>query len=101
MVNCPCLKTPRARIVVNSCRRSARVCFAAPGSYLIWHHLPIDREALYWVMYAVREPGCPGLASLARDIVGPIVRGEAPEGLTARRLIRPWPVRWDEQHRSY
>ena len=37
------------------------------------------------------------LASLAPDIVEAIVRGDEPDGLTTRRLMRPWPVGWDEQ----
>ena len=37
------------------------------------------------------------LAGLAPDIVEAIVRGDEPEGLTMRRLMRPWPVQWDEQ----
>ena len=37
------------------------------------------------------------LASLAPDIVEAIVRGEEPEGLTLDRLMRAWPVGWDEQ----
>ena len=37
------------------------------------------------------------LASLAPDIVEAIVRGDEPDGLTTRRLMRPWPLRWDEQ----
>jgi len=37
------------------------------------------------------------LASLAPDIVEAIVRGEEPDGLTTRRLMKPWPARWDEQ----
>ena len=40
------------------------------------------------------------LASLAPDIVEAIVRGDEPDGLTLGRLMRPWPVRWDEQRRS-
>ena len=37
------------------------------------------------------------LASLAPDIVESIVRGDEPDGLTLGRLMRPWPVGWDEQ----
>ena len=37
------------------------------------------------------------LASLAPDIVEAIVRGDEPDGLTLGRLMRPWPVGWDEQ----
>ena len=37
------------------------------------------------------------LASLAPDIVESIVRGDEPTGLTLNRLMKPWPVRWDEQ----
>ncbi|MBN2583499.1 MAG: hypothetical protein JXL80_10555 [Planctomycetes bacterium] len=37
------------------------------------------------------------LACLTPDIIEAIVRGEEPDGLTLGRLMRPWPVRWDEQ----
>jgi len=37
------------------------------------------------------------LACLAPEIVEAIVRGDEPDGLTLGRLMRPWPVGWDEQ----
>ncbi|MBN2583497.1 MAG: hypothetical protein JXL80_10545 [Planctomycetes bacterium] len=37
------------------------------------------------------------LACLAPDIVEAIVRGDEPDGLTLGRLMKQWPVRWDEQ----
>jgi len=37
------------------------------------------------------------LASLAPNIVEAIVRGEEPEGLTFRSLMKQFPVDWDEQ----
>ena len=38
------------------------------------------------------------LASLAPDLVEKILDGSEPEGLTTRRLMRAWPLRWDEQN---
>ena len=37
------------------------------------------------------------LASLAPDIVEMVVEGNAPNGLSLRRLMKGFPIRWDEQ----
>ena len=40
------------------------------------------------------------LACLAPDIVEAIVRGEEPEGMTFRSLMKRFPVDWNEQRKS-
>ncbi len=41
------------------------------------------------------------LALLAPDIVGAIVRGEEPSGMSLERLVKGMPMLWDEQRQRF
>jgi hypothetical protein len=38
-----------------------------------------------------------GIASLAPDIVEMVIEGNEPNSLSLRRLMKGFPIRWDEQ----